>query len=426
MERKLSQHILVTGASGYIGRRFVEAAVGAGCQVTSLGRTPVENTRHVPWQIGQMIPSKAFKAGNGLPAVEVIFHLAHQWDSDGGADDVNVTAVDALLTAARQHKVKRFVFASSMSARPNALNRYGRVKWAVEQRLTAPLEITVRIGLVYGGPEEGIWGTVCGLVRNWPVLPMIDPWRQIQPIHVEDLCMGLLAIGCTPGRASSKFVLASALPVSFGRFLKLLARQKFGKRCLIIPVPSLLALPLIKLIGRIPGTPPIDRERVNGLAGARTMPSEKSLDEVGLKLRPLIAGLAGEGADRRRLLIEEGRVMLSSILKGRPPTFLIRRYVRNVEKLSDGSPLTIPFLIKRWPSLIRAVEPVFGGEAADRLRQRIQLAITLVDSSREGAQRLYNYNGASRFISIIGLLGLVMTEIALLVVRLALAKVVWR
>ncbi len=65
------------------------------------------------------------------------------------------------------------------------------MKWQVEQLLDRQGEVAARVGLVYGGPRQAMFGLLCTLVERAPVLPMIDPWREVQPIHLREVARGL-------------------------------------------------------------------------------------------------------------------------------------------------------------------------------------------------------------------------------------------
>src|SRR5439155_26142763 len=133
-------------------------------------------------------------------------------------DGINCRGSRLLLADARRAGVKRFVFASSVSARADALNAYGRIKWRVEQFLEGADTVAARLGLVYGGPTRGMYGLLLKLVSLTPVLPMVDPWRLVQPIHVDEVCRGLLALA--DGDATGWKGLAGPVPITFAEFLK--------------------------------------------------------------------------------------------------------------------------------------------------------------------------------------------------------------
>ena len=411
-------HILITGTRGYIGSRLVERALSRGWWVTTLGRgAPVgfstsARLRHFDWRYGVPPSAAALTAGGSVPPVDVIVHAAHQWSSDG--DDPNKPGTDALLAAARAQGAVRFIFLSSLSAREDALNRYGRVKWQIESALAGPQEIAARIGLVYGGPRRGQWGTLCSLVATLPVLPMVASDTPVQPIHLEDLCEGLLRLAERPNLGRRIYGLAGeALP--FQAFLRELAQGCLGRRLKIVHVP---AAPVLWLIDRINslGIVRVDRERVLGLVGLRTMETQSSLEEIGLRLRPLGDGLAAE-SDPRRALLVEGRALLRYVGGCGPNSFALRTYVRGVERQQRTQALKLPIWAAIHPALLALCEPLRKqGLPAERL----YLATLVADALGDRSAAVYPYVGDGLARAAGSLVLVALRELALMPLRAVL------
>lgn len=146
-------HIIITGANGYLGNHLQRAALAEGRIVTCLGRTAMPSTagvRWIRWTLGDPLP-----ALDALPEDAAIIHLAHDWE-DRSTDGTNWRGTRLLVESARKSGVKRFVFVSSLSSRRDALNAYGRIKFAIEQSIAGPDAVAARVGLVYGGARKGL------------------------------------------------------------------------------------------------------------------------------------------------------------------------------------------------------------------------------------------------------------------------------
>lgn len=383
------RHIIMTGASGYIGGRLVAAAQARGHTVTVLDRrlrTADAGVRVLRWALGETLPSGAVIAG--LPAERQAFiHLAHDWTdvrlgpSEGA---LNIAAARTLLEASRLHGLGRFVFVSSQSARADAANVYGRTKWRIEQLLTGGREVAARVGLVYGGPQRGLYGLLNGLAARLPVLPMIDPWRTVQPIHVDEVCEGLLRLAEGVATPDKWIGLAGPQGVPFGQVLRIFARELHGKRLRVVPIPLRLALFACDALHRFPIGPKPDRERVLGFAGTRPMPCTSDLAAISLTVAPLEAGLRGEPASRK-VLLAEGCSLLRYVLRCRPTAALMRRYVRALSAIGDGGALALNPLARAWPALFRLLEPL---DRATVLGRRLALATAMAEASPEGERAL--------------------------------------
>jgi nucleoside-diphosphate-sugar epimerase len=184
--------LFITGGNGYIGRRLTEMASSQGRRVVIIGRKDVSQSK-VSWRLGEPFPLPREQADGGA-----LIHLAHDWSNRADLTDeaggLNKLGTHLLQETARQAGVTRFVFVSSQSARADAPNIYGRLKWQTEKVLTGDGIVSARLGLVYGGPRRAMYGLLCKLVARLPVVPMISPNRMVQPIHIDDVCHGLIAL----------------------------------------------------------------------------------------------------------------------------------------------------------------------------------------------------------------------------------------
>lgn len=356
MADRTGRHLIITGGTGYIGQRVVALALRQGRSVTLLGRRPgPAATRHIAWTLGEPLPADALDPALP-PGEQALVHLAHDWQGDA---DRNVVATRTLFDSARDAGLGARVFISSQSAREQALNRYGRLKWAVEQQVTDA--VSLRVGLVYGGPIQAMYGLLCRITRL-PILPMVDPHRCVQPIHLDEVAQGIF--GAIDRSLTGVFALTGPEPLPFGHFLKALARAYGGRRLPIVPVPLKLALFGCDMTARLPLIPTVDRERVLGLAGTEPIAAAADLARLGVVVQPLGAGLAAEPAGRRALLAE-GRAFLVSAAGIAPEPALLKRYVR---AFAEGA-IARPRLLLRWR------EPLSGGsDFALRLRAAARIA----------------------------------------------------
>ncbi|OAN55064.1 NAD-dependent epimerase/dehydratase family protein [Magnetospirillum moscoviense] len=373
-------HLLITGASGYIGQHLLRHALCQGHRVTVLSRRrPCEPCRWFAWSLTDPVPALALQADRDLGPIDAVLHLSHQWESELPEDqDENLTGFRSLLAASRAAGVGRFILASSVSAQAGALNRYGRIKWRLTQELTGPGELAARIGLVYGGPPLGQWGTMRTLAGKLPILPMVGTDKGVQPIHLDEVCDGLLRMAALPRPSRPVFGLADPAPIAFGAWLKLLARTVHGRGLTIVPLPLPLVLLAVRIVNRLPIPVSIAEERVMGLAGLPEIDSADDLAELGLSLRPAAQVLAEAG--RRRRLVTEAAAALASVTGRRPRKEQIAAYVRGIERHGDGQPLMLPPLAARCPALLRLIEPPTGALTPDGWRGRLHMALTIAEA----------------------------------------------
>jgi nucleoside-diphosphate-sugar epimerase len=109
---------LVTGGTGFLGRRLVERLLAAGRPVTVLGRTPAPDlvARGVRFVCASLDDAPAVAAA--CAGVDTVFHVAAKVGVWGRYEDfyrTNVLGTRALLAGCRAHGVKHLVYTSTPS-----------------------------------------------------------------------------------------------------------------------------------------------------------------------------------------------------------------------------------------------------------------------------------------------------------------------
>jgi len=109
---------LVTGGTGFLGRRLVQRLLGAGRSVIVLGRTPSAEleAQGVRFIRASLEDAKAVRAA--CQDVETVFHVAARVGVWGRYEDffrTNVLGTRALLEGCRAHGVRHFVHTSTPS-----------------------------------------------------------------------------------------------------------------------------------------------------------------------------------------------------------------------------------------------------------------------------------------------------------------------
>lgn len=381
--------VVVTGASGYLGRHLLGLLTRKGYRVVALVREPAKflkqgvEASHYDLQNSAKLSTKIFSN-----AVAVI-HAAVNVNDPSLSEQMEVKAAENLVEQAKRTGVQRLIFISSCAARYDGPSRYARVKWAIEQVFMSADGTVIRPGLVYGGSASDNRGPFA-LLDRWakatPFLPAFLPRLWIQPIHVDDLCDVILNSIENIENPVPVYE-AAGTGVSLAAFLRRLAWHRHRRYPAVIPLPILLvcfaaaagrAVPLVSAYYYV--------ERLTGLWALRHRPASEVNACAGVPLRPLVNGLS---TSPRRVLLEEGQV-LSRYLNGQFPGYLIlSRYVRALEQTAPPAQrhcLNLsPFFLK-WPGVLRLVDPKYpmcqlAPDLRKELARRIQLMASLSESN---------------------------------------------
>ncbi|BBP58648.1 sugar nucleotide-binding protein [Pseudomonas sp. St316] len=392
--------LLITGATGYIGQRLSALAAASGHEVMCATRQPCPATyAWLPYDLRGPAPECP-------TGTQVLIHLAADTSTAAlGADD-EVKAAQALIQCAQQGSA-RFIFISSQTAEATAPGVYGRTKWRIEQHVLAAGGTVIRPGQVYGGPERGLFGLLSGLVRRSPFIPILMPAPGVQPIHVDDLATSILAVVERNDIHAEILNLGAVQPIAFDRFLMSIAAHRVRAARLPVPLPVAL-LRLLRLSLGQSLSAKLGLERIFSLIHLPPMDSERSLQKLGIQLRPLAHGMHRSGHGQRRGLLQEAAILLNYLLKRPPQRSLVSRYARALERAGKTRAILHSRWMMRWPILLALLDNpgVLHKPDGQELSWRLQVALGIAEASPQGAQVFLGAQQPRRLVATLVALGL--------------------
>ena len=255
--------VLITGATGYIGGRLLDALERRGTPVRCLARNPGALRPRVAasTEVVQGDVLDAASLGPALEGIETAYYLVH---SMGAPDDFasrDRAGAKQFSEAARAAGVRRIVYVGGLGDAGDDLSAHLRSRHETGEVLReAGVEvIEFRASIVIGSGSLS-YEMVRALTERLPV--MVCPrWVaiQAQPIAIEDLLAYLLAAADLPPGPSRTYEIGGPDVVSYGDIMREYAGQR-GLRRLMIPVPLLtphlsslwlaLVTPLYARVGR--------------------------------------------------------------------------------------------------------------------------------------------------------------------------------
>jgi NADH dehydrogenase len=256
--------ILVTGASGFVGRHVVQALLAAGKDVRSLVRNPDKATPP-GGEVVQGDMTDAASLRRAADGVEAVVHLvAVRQGREEKFQRVMVQGGQDLVDAAVEAGVGRIVLMSALGMREDTKDMvpYYRAKWEVEQLVqsSGSDHVVFRPSFIFG-PDGGIIPTFRRLVKLAPVTPIIGSGeRQIQPIWVDDMAAYFVkALDLDPA-TNRTFEIGGPEPVTWNEFWARFRRVLGVRRRPTIHVPVGLMRVNALLTERLPGDIPLTRD----------------------------------------------------------------------------------------------------------------------------------------------------------------------
>jgi nucleoside-diphosphate-sugar epimerase len=235
--------VLITGASGFIGRRLALALREQGHGVVCVLRHPAAASTLPCERVLQGDFARDQRAGDWRPrlaGIDVVVNAAGILRERRGQrfDDLHVRGPCALFEACVDARVRRVVQLSALGADAAASSRYHRSKKAADDfLLRLPLDAVVaQPSLVYG--PGGASARLFTLLASLPLVPLPGRGAQeVQPIFIDDLVAALLAL--VQGRAlrGQRVPLVGPRPLALRELLDELRDGLGLPRARFVPVP---------------------------------------------------------------------------------------------------------------------------------------------------------------------------------------------
>lgn len=193
-------NILVTGSKGFIG--------------TNLVKYLRENTNHTVFEFSRDDLLEDLE--NSINFIDIVFHLAglNKKTKNETFENVNIKLTKKLCKILRKNSETKIIYASSIQINQN--NEYGKSKKECEniilnlEKSNRNKVFILRLPGIFGmgcRPNyNSVVATFCNNVIKKKDLNIIDPFKEIDLVFIEDLCKQLANL-VTDFKVENKYIL---------------------------------------------------------------------------------------------------------------------------------------------------------------------------------------------------------------------------
>ena len=193
--------VLITGASGYVGRRLVPALIEAGYTVRALVRDP--DAVALPPAVEAIKGDVTDPSGLATASrdVAIVVNLAavtaDRKPPSGGYDAVNAEGAANVAAAAREQGVERLVQIGGIDTGRGSPGPYltGRRRGEAAVAESGIPWAILQPSIMFGGADAAFVKAMAGLVKRAPVVPVPgDGKLLLQLVWVEDVVRCLVSL----------------------------------------------------------------------------------------------------------------------------------------------------------------------------------------------------------------------------------------
>ena len=281
--------VLVTGASGFVGRHVVAALRAAGIPVRAMVRDPARAQglgAHEMAVADVTDPRSVAEAARGCRAVIHLVAIRRPW-RERTFQRITVDGTRHVLEAARQAGAERFVYVSALGAGDPPRTQYMRAKHEAERlvREGGLPWVILRPSFIVG--PGGLVAEYGRLLQRAPVIPLPGPSDYpVQPIAVEDVALACLRALTREEAVGRALDLPGPERLPFRRFILRIA-EAMGVRKPVVAVPLWLMRAVAWALE--PWTPsvPATRDELDNLVRGSFGDPEAAVRALDLPLTPL-------------------------------------------------------------------------------------------------------------------------------------------
>jgi uncharacterized protein YbjT (DUF2867 family) len=282
-------HVLVTGATGFVGGHLVPALVDAGHEVTALSRDPTgyDPPAGVSVRGGDLLDPDSLDGV--FEGIDAAYYLVHSMHAGEDFEERDRRAARNFATAASEAGVDRVVYLGGLGEESGSLSPHLRSRREVEEVLAGgDYDLTTLRAAVIVGAGSASFRMVVQLVKRLPV--MVTPrWvgNECQPIAISDVVAYLVGVLDAPETAGETYGIGGPDVLTYSEMLRATARAMGRRPPFIVSVPVLTPKLSAYWVGLVTDVPwHVAQPLILGLKNPVVVTDDAIRDHVDVDLTP--------------------------------------------------------------------------------------------------------------------------------------------
>lgn len=304
-------NILLTGASGFIGKPLAQALMANGHRVIAAVRRSghdvvAANVETITVDFMRDADPSVWTPR--LAGIDMVINAVGIIREQGVQtfEAIHVRTPRALFAACEAAGVSRVIQISALGADENATSRYHLSKRDADTYLASlPLRSAiVQPSLVYG--PGGASARLFSMMASLPLIALPGGGRQqVQPVHIDDLIDGIVALVEAQTPPAARLPMVGPEPVSMREFLQRLRSAMQLGPGLFVPVPNALTTMAAVMGEKMPNSL-LDRETLEMLERGNTGDAAPLRHLIGRTAKPVQEFISTQDATAVRLRAQLG------------------------------------------------------------------------------------------------------------------------
>ncbi len=287
--------ILITGATGHVGRHLVQRLMAESLPARCL--LPEARLRRLPWNVGdpqapELVAGSVtdeeslFRAVTGC---HTVIHLENAlwWGRRRDLEEVELAGARVLTAVARAARVGRIITLSQLGAAPSSAYALHRVKGDVEEviRKGGVAFTVIRSGIVYSR-EDAFINHIASMLRANPLFFLMPGGGEVvlHPIYIDDLVEAIMRSLNLFRLVDATVDIGGAEYVSLRDMLRTIMRVT-GMRRVLVSLPPYFLRWLTAIYNRMLPRSLMTGQWLDILAANRTAPLGNAYDYFGFQPR---------------------------------------------------------------------------------------------------------------------------------------------